>query len=60
MNVRLPASWTARFDPVIETFESFIEAQPFSRAAALSYYTLLSMAPLLLVITGLGGFERLN
>ena len=46
----------ARFGLVGETTARFFEAQPFSSAAALSYYTLLSMAPLLLVITGLGGF----
>ena len=33
----------------------FFENQPFQLAAALSYYTLLSMAPLLLLLTGLAG-----
>ena len=33
----------------------FSENKPFQLAAALSYYTLLSMAPLLLLLTGLAG-----
>ncbi len=33
----------------------FFENKPFQLAAALSYYTLLSMAPLLLLLTGLVG-----
>lgn len=33
----------------------FLEDKPFQLAAALSYYTLLSMAPLLLLLTGLAG-----
>lgn len=33
----------------------FFENKPFQLAAALSYYTLLSMAPLLLLLTGLAG-----
>lgn len=36
-------------------FDDFFDARPFELAAALSYYTLLSMAPLLLVMTGLTG-----
>jgi membrane protein len=35
---------------------SFADHQPFQLAAALSYYTLLSMAPVLLILIGLGGF----
>ena len=46
----------ARFGLLGQTLDKFVDAQPFSSAAALAYYTLLSMAPLLLVITGLGGF----
>jgi membrane protein len=38
------------------TWRAFLRVQPFRCAAALSYYTLLSMAPLLLVLTGFGGF----
>ncbi len=34
----------------------FVNDEPFQLAAALSYYTLLSMAPLLLIVTGLAGF----
>lgn len=36
--------------------KSFAGGEPFQLAAALSYYTLLSMAPLLLIVTGLAGF----
>jgi membrane protein len=46
----------ARLGILDETWSRFLNAQPFQRAAALSYYTLLSMAPLLLVLTGLGGW----
>ena len=35
---------------------AFVAGEPFRLAAALSYYTLLSMAPLLLVVLGVGGF----
>jgi membrane protein len=35
---------------------AFSDHQPFQLAAALSYYTLLSMAPVLLILIGLGGF----
>lgn len=35
--------------------DGFFENKPFQLAAALSYYTLLSMAPLLLLLTGLAG-----
>lgn len=35
--------------------EEFIEGHPFPMAAALSYYTLLSIAPLLLVVTSIAG-----
>ncbi|HZD53993.1 MAG TPA: YihY/virulence factor BrkB family protein [Woeseiaceae bacterium] len=38
-----------------ETLRTFNEHDPFQMAAALSYYTLLSIAPLLLVITGIAG-----
>jgi membrane protein len=41
---------------VAEAGRDFAEGLPFQQAAALSYYTLLSMAPLLLVITGLSGY----
>ena len=36
--------------------KAFAADEPFQLAAALSYYTLLSMAPLLLLITGFAGF----
>lgn len=41
---------------VIEAGRDFAAGLPFQQAAALSYYTLLSMAPLLLVLTGLSGY----
>lgn len=37
------------------TGAGFFESSPFQLAAALSYYTLLSMAPLLLLLTGVAG-----
>lgn len=37
------------------TIAGFFANKPFQLAAALSYYTLLSMAPLLLLLTGLAG-----
>jgi membrane protein len=39
----------------LEAVRSFFDENPFQLAAALSYYTLLSMAPLLLVLTGAAG-----
>jgi membrane protein len=39
----------------IEAVRAFFKDQPFQLAAALSYYTLLSIAPLLLVVTGVAG-----
>ena len=39
-----------------DTGKSFVADEPFQLAAALSYYTLLSMAPLLLIVTGFAGF----
>lgn len=38
-----------------KTFGSFFKHQPLQLAAALSYYTLLSLAPLLLVLVGVAG-----
>jgi membrane protein len=49
-----PAERPARL--LARTWGAFLRVQPFRRAAALSYYTLLSMAPLLLVLTGFGGY----
>lgn len=40
----------------LDAARSFAVGEPFQLAAALSYYTLLSMAPLLLIVTGLAGF----
>ncbi len=39
----------------MDTIYEFLEDGPFQLAAALSYYTLLSIAPLLLVVTGVAG-----
>ena len=38
-----------------DTIRAFKEDDPFTMAAALAYYTLLSIAPLLLVIVGAAG-----
>ena len=38
-----------------DAFASFIAHEPFRLAAALSYYSLLSMAPLLLIVIGTAG-----
>src|SRR5690606_36931618 len=40
----------------VDAFMSFIGHEPFRLAAALSYYSLLSMAPLLLIVIGTAGF----
>lgn len=40
----------------LESLKSFFSGEPFELAAALSYYTILSIAPLLLVVTGVSGF----
>ncbi len=44
------------FEMVRDAADEFANSAPFQQAAALSYYTLLSMAPLLLVLTGLSGY----
>ncbi|HET9297688.1 MAG TPA: YihY/virulence factor BrkB family protein [Candidatus Binatia bacterium] len=38
------------------TIDEWVEAEPFQLAAALSYYTLFSLAPLLLIAIGVAGF----
>ena len=38
------------------TISEWVEAEPFQLAAALSYYTLFSLAPLLLIAIGVAGF----
>lgn len=40
---------------VKETFSEFYEDNPFQMAGALSFYTLLSLSPLLLVVVGVAG-----
>jgi membrane protein len=40
----------------LESLKSFFSGEPFQLAAALSYYTMLSIAPLLLVMIGVSGF----
>lgn len=39
-----------------DAFKAFVADEPFRLAAALSYYSLLSMAPLLLIVIGTAGF----
>jgi membrane protein len=39
-----------------DSFKAFVANEPFRLAAALSYYSLLSMAPLLLIVIGMAGF----
>lgn len=43
------------WDAAKETFAAYFSDRPFQLAAALSYYTLLSLAPLLLVVIGIAG-----
>ena len=43
------------FKLVKETLGEFVEEDPFTLAGALSYYTLLSLAPLLLMIVSIAG-----
>lgn len=38
------------------TINEWVEAEPFQLAAALSYYTLFSLAPLLIIAIGVAGF----
>ena len=40
---------------ILRSFKSFLAQDPFQLSAALSYYSLLSIAPLLLVLTGIFG-----
>ncbi len=40
----------------VDAFKAFVGGEPFRLAAALSYYSLLSMAPLLLIVIGTAGF----
>jgi membrane protein len=40
---------------LLESTTAFLENNPFQLAAALSYYTLLSLAPILLVVVGMVG-----
>jgi len=39
----------------LESLKNFFSGEPFQLAAALSYYTMLSLAPLLLVLIGMSG-----
>lgn len=45
-------TWTI----LVDSFKAFVAGEPFRLAAALSYYSLLSMAPLLLIVIGTAGF----
>jgi membrane protein len=38
-----------------ETFSQFVGESPFQQAAALSFYTLLSLSPLVLIVVGIAG-----
>src|SRR5918993_5377500 len=38
------------------TISEWVEAEPFQLAAALSYYTLFSLAPLLIIVIAIAGF----
>jgi len=38
------------------TMAQWIEDQPFQLAAALSYYTIFSLAPLLIIVIAIAGF----
>ena len=39
-----------------DTVAQWIEDQPFPLAAALSYYTLFSLAPLMIIVIAIAGF----
>jgi membrane protein len=54
--VNLPYKMMRLIAILREAGEDFAAGVPFQQAAALSYYTLLSMAPLLLVVTGVSGY----
>lgn len=41
---------------VVDSFSSFVSDEPFRLAGALAYFTLLSMAPLLLIVIAIAGF----
>lgn len=51
----LTAPFRATWAVLADSFKAFIVAEPFRLAAALSYYSLLSMAPLLLIVIGTAG-----
>lgn len=55
MDGREPGVLRAMWNILKAIVVGFFENKPFQLAAALSYYTLLSMAPLLLLLTGLAG-----
>jgi membrane protein len=56
MAARMAQSLRAPWFVAKRSVLAFIAGDPFRLAAALSYYTLLSMAPLLLIVLGVGGF----
>lgn len=49
--MRLDTAWSA----TREVFEEFFGDEPFQKAAAISYFTLLSLAPLLLLVIAVAG-----
>jgi membrane protein len=53
---RAPGPLRATWLVLVDSFKAFAAAEPFRLAAALSYYSLLSMAPLFLIVIGTAGF----
>ena len=53
---RAPGALRATWLVLADSAKSFAAGEPFRLAAALSYYSLLSMAPLLLIVIGTAGF----
>jgi membrane protein len=50
------ASLKLLVDHVGKTARGYLAANPFEHAASLSYYTLLSLAPLIIVLLAIGGY----
>lgn len=43
-------------DIIVATFKKWLEDNPFKMAAALSFYSLISLAPFMIIITAVAGF----
>ena len=52
--MQAPTASPGWFERVKGTFSAYFEVAPFDHAASLSYYTLLSLAPLVVVLLGIG------